>query len=175
MESLGLGGTPDLVTNMEVMQILSERIQDRKSKRKPTSNPKLRHRDWIEEQVFSYLEKTPCIKHTERAPELLAKLRADPSKTKIGGPEGFGLTDAEGLQILNFMPQESVELHLMITDLQSRMTDERQEELLATVGSYRTLLSEGQIATNAGSIADSETNGDAAYGTYDLKQEASNH
>jgi len=136
-----------LVANIEVMQILSERIQERKSKRKPTSNPKLRHRDWIEEQVHGYLKRTPCMQDYERAPELVAKLRADPSRKKAGGPNGFGLTDAEGLQILNFMPQESVELHLMIEDLQSRMSDERQDMLLSIIGSYSNTMSTDVLST----------------------------
>ena len=160
MEKLGNGGAPELVTNIEVIQILSERIQDRKANRKHTSNPKLRHRDWIEEQVYAYLKKTPCIQDVERAPALVAKLRADPSKKKSGEIAGFGLTNAEGVQVLNFMPQESVELHLMIQDLQSRMSDERQEELLKTIGSYTSPKS----PENAASL---EENGDAEHDEYD--------
>ena len=49
---------------------------------------------------------------------------------------GYGLTDGETLQILNHMPSELVELHLIIEDLPSRMSDERQEELLQLIGTY---------------------------------------
>ena len=52
--------------------------------------------------------------------------------------EDFGLTSAETLQILNFMPRETVEIHLIIQDLPSRLTEERQEELLKLIGSYIT-------------------------------------
>lgn len=49
---------------------------------------------------------------------------------------GYGLTNGETLQILNHMPSELVELHLIIEDLPSRMSDERQEELLQLIGTY---------------------------------------
>mmetsp|Transcript_16668 Transcript_16668/g.47843 ORF Transcript_16668/g.47843 Transcript_16668/m.47843 type:complete len:251 (+) Transcript_16668:220-972(+) len=49
---------------------------------------------------------------------------------------GYGLTDGETLQILNHMPSELVELHLIIEDLPGRMSDERQEELLRLIATY---------------------------------------
>merc|ERR1712183_36799 len=39
---------------------------------------------------------------------------------------GFGLMDAEVLQILNHMPRELVELHLIIQDLLQRLNEDRQ-------------------------------------------------
>lgn len=48
----------------------------------------------------------------------------------------FLLTDAEILQICNFMPKESVEIHLIIQDLPTRLTEERQEELLTLIQSF---------------------------------------
>jgi hypothetical protein len=59
------------------------------------------------------------------------------SPQEKGEEGGFGLTDAETLQVLNMMPQESVDIHLMIEDLTVRMTEERQEELLEIIQSYR--------------------------------------
>jgi len=44
--------------------------------------------------------------------------------------EGFGLTDGEVVQVLNLVPRESVEIHLVIEDLASRLSETRQEELL---------------------------------------------
>eukprot|EP00555_Chaetoceros_dichaeta_P010067 CAMPEP_0198264812 /NCGR_PEP_ID=MMETSP1447-20131203/17861_1 /TAXON_ID=420782 /ORGANISM="Chaetoceros dichaeta, Strain CCMP1751" /LENGTH=200 /DNA_ID=CAMNT_0043953917 /DNA_START=66 /DNA_END=665 /DNA_ORIENTATION=+ len=44
---------------------------------------------------------------------------------------GYGLTDAETLQILNHLPiTEPVEIHLMIEDLSSRLDEDKQTELL---------------------------------------------
>ena len=51
--------------------------------------------------------------------------------------KGFDLTEAESLQILNCMPTEPVEIHLMIEDLQDRMPAQQQDELLALVKEYK--------------------------------------
>lgn len=95
-------------------------------------NSKLRHRDWIEENVLEYLKSTPCANTDyNQLPTLIKKLKG---KTKDGG---FGLTSAESLQILNYMPTESVDIHIMVDDLQSRIVpEERQEELLNTIREY---------------------------------------
>jgi len=53
---------------------------------------------------------------------------------------GFGLTEAESLQVLNFMPTELVELHLVVDQLDARMSEREQEELLETIGSYYSCL-----------------------------------
>lgn len=141
METLNTDKPPDLVANIEVMQILEEQIAARKDANKAKKTGAiLRQRDWIEEKVLAYLKSTPCLQaDTEKMPNLVKRLRGRPK-------EGFGLTDAETLQVLNFMPREIVEMHLMIEDLQVRMSDERQEELLHLVGSC--LLREGEMPAN---------------------------
>jgi hypothetical protein len=52
---------------------------------------------------------------------------------------GYGLTDGEALQILNVMPSEPVELHLVVQDVTSRLSEEQQTELLESLESYRPL------------------------------------
>lgn len=182
METLKSGDVPALVTNIEVMQILSDRIEARRkvdeadeaapaARRRRKQDGKLRHRDWLEESVVEYLHATPCaVVDKDRMPELVAKLKGphkptaaqmkqaatstgsasvDPSgagndhvmedegengsSTSQGG---FDLTDGETLQVLNLMPQEPVEIHLLVEDLPSRMSDERQAKLLEFVGEY---------------------------------------
>ena len=130
METLNTDKPPDLVTNIEVMQILEEIIAARQEAKKAAKGgTTLRQRDWIEEKVLEYLKSTPCVQAVpDKMPQLVKRLRGRPK-------EGFGLTDAETLQVLNFLPRESVEIHLMIDDLQGRMSDERQEELLTLVAS----------------------------------------
>lgn len=130
METLNTDKPPDLVANIEVMQILEEKIAARKEAKKATKGgTTLRQRDWIEEKVLEYLKSTPCVQAApDKMPQLVKRLRGRPK-------EGFGLTDAETLQVLNFMPRESVEIHLMIEELQVRMPEERQEELLELVAS----------------------------------------
>jgi DNA-directed RNA polymerase subunit F len=49
----------------------------------------------------------------------------------------FGLTEAEAIQIANFMPTEPVEIHLMVEELHNRMTEAKQQELLQCIASYR--------------------------------------
>jgi RNA polymerase Rpb4 len=49
---------------------------------------------------------------------------------------GFGLARSEALQILNFMPSEAVELHLMIDDLDSRFSTKQQDGLLDAISRY---------------------------------------
>jgi hypothetical protein len=116
--------TPNLVTNMEVIQILSEQIQEREDRKK--DNPRVRQRDWIEEQVHLYLTQiTPLTRQRDLLP-LVRQLRDD-----------YKLTNAEILQILNFLPTESVETHMIIEDLPSRFSDEQEEELLKLIASYR--------------------------------------
>jgi hypothetical protein len=130
METLNTDKPPDLVANIEVMQILEEKIAARKEAKKVTKGgTTLRQRDWIEEKVLEYLRSTPCVQAApDKMPQLVKRLRGRPK-------EGFGLTDAETLQVLNFMPRESVEIHLMIEELQVRMPEERQDELLELVAS----------------------------------------
>ena len=130
METLNTDKPPDLVTNIEVMQILEEKIAARKEAKKTAKGgTTLRQRDWIEEKVLEYLKSTPCVQAVpDKMPQFVKRLRGRPK-------EGFGLTNAEALQVLNFMPRESVEIHLMIEDLQTRMPEERHEELLTLVAS----------------------------------------
>ena len=140
MEVLSTGQTPRLVTNLEVMQLLSS---SRTSCTKKRKHNKLRHCDWIHEKVYEYLKKTPCTAvQTENMSTLVTELK-----------EKFDLTAAESLQILNFMPRESVEIHLIIESLPSRLTEERQAELLSLIGSYVKTDGE-QVMVNGGTEED---------------------
>jgi hypothetical protein len=150
--------SPPLISNLEVMQLLEKNIEARnKNNAKKKSNMKrnkhFRHRDWVEEEVHRYLQSTPCVNlDPEKREEFKSKLQGNKKicNTKEGQGEtngqpessssmtGFGLTDAEALQIMNMMPSEPVEIHLMIDELQSRMSESQQEEFLATIASYNT-------------------------------------
>ena len=134
-----------------------------KRKRRVDDTKRHRHRDWIESKLLDYLQSGPSATisgsdagSSNNLAELVKTLRAPPPrkgksndakkdgkrKSKNGGNEagtadnGYGLTDGEMLQILNHMPTELVELHLIIDDLPSRMSDERQEELLQLIATY---------------------------------------
>ena len=182
--------SPELISNLEVMKLLEDRIKTReesqekqpqqssKRRQKNKANTKFQHRDWIEEQVHAYLQTTPCValESTSQMKELKSKLmstkrlkrpsstgRGSKGKGKAGSATtttgkasssatttadsdatvnkittGFGLTEAEAIQVLNFMPREPVEIHLMIEELNSRLTETRQEELLQLIQNYTT-------------------------------------
>ena len=181
METLKTGQVPALVTNIEVMHILEESLESRKSDSNEVDDPKtqvqkrranqFQHRDFIEDTVYNYLHYTPCSQtNIEKMPELVRILKKSrQKKTKLKKEEtaendeicepvvtsssiqqtnpdeneelqeyceGFGLTDSETLQILNHMPKEVVDIHLLIEDLPNRFSDEQQEELLKVIAKY---------------------------------------
>ena len=149
--------TPVLLSNVEVLELLEKQLGRRKKDKKHSKKKqnKFQHRDWIEDRVFAYLKDTPCkpISVAKRS-ELKRKLKAsadkkvltesssstgnvdDASESASTTPTGFGLTEAESIQILNFMPRQPVDVHVVIEELQSRMTEKRQTELLELVESY---------------------------------------
>ena len=160
--------SPTLISNVEVMQLLQKRLEERttqetkKKKAIKKPNKHMRHRDWIEEEVHKYLQSTPCVRlDPDRTEEFKSKLKGSKrsrqpasskkSETNRNGDDvqnattttattttGYGLTAAESLQIMNMMPLELVEIHLMVDDLQSRMSETQQEEFLEFIQSYST-------------------------------------
>lgn len=128
-------------------EYMSAKIWQKKELKQKGRN-KLKQKKWTEEQVLEYIEETPCTNvDFDALPNLVKRLRAPKPKkssssssadmTKIKHDEdNFGLTDAETLQILNLMPQELVEYHLIIEDISSRMSDDRQNELIDIVKQY---------------------------------------
>mmetsp|Transcript_2536 Transcript_2536/g.3855 ORF Transcript_2536/g.3855 Transcript_2536/m.3855 type:complete len:191 (-) Transcript_2536:410-982(-) len=163
METLKSGNAPALVTNLEVFNMLEESIEQRKESaeleglqsRQRRRIDKLQHRDWMEEKVHEYLKYSPCANlEMKKLPEFVALLKGEKnsdgkhskyqsgdSKTENNEEEmrkGFNLTDAETLQVLNLMPKEMVEIHLIVEDLDARMNEEKQSKLLELVQTYAT-------------------------------------
>ena len=148
---------------------LRQQEQKQKPQRKGKAPRKIKsqfeHRDWIQKHVLEYLGETPCVniptsklrelKSRCTKKELSSSLR---KKRKVGGvsqskpassslsspskpsPDSYGLTEAEALQVLNHMPQEMVEMHLIVEDLHDRMSEAKQEGLLNMIRSYNTSL-----------------------------------
>mmetsp|Transcript_8988 Transcript_8988/g.10413 ORF Transcript_8988/g.10413 Transcript_8988/m.10413 type:complete len:192 (-) Transcript_8988:307-882(-) len=134
--------------------------------RKNRSNGKLRHRDFIEEKVYEYLSGSACTHtDIKELPTLVSKLKQkNSSSTYINSnngrsgdnkmikseegtaipvslvdevkTKGYGLTDAEILQVLNLMPTEPVEIHLIIEDLASRLNEDEINEMLQLISTY---------------------------------------
>mmetsp|Transcript_42598 Transcript_42598/g.103033 ORF Transcript_42598/g.103033 Transcript_42598/m.103033 type:complete len:152 (+) Transcript_42598:947-1402(+) len=134
--------SPFLLPNAEVIHLLEDRLKSRNEKSRKKQNPKknkYKHRDWIESQVLEYLKTTPCVDLQKENLETFQSTLMSSKKLKSSGntasETGFGLTEAEALQVLNFVPKEKVEIHLMVEELHTRMTDDRQDELLQYIQS----------------------------------------
>ena len=124
------------------MAMLKTSLEERKEKAtRQKRNKKYNHRDWIEEHVFEYLQKSPCVKlDVSSQSDFKSVLTSSKKQSSADGQSkiitGFGLTEAEAVQVLNFMPKEKVEIHLMIEELHARMSEARQEELLEFIQNH---------------------------------------
>ena len=150
----------DVADNKKRMKAEVEK-QKQKSKKSGSERKvknRFAHRDWIQENVLEYLKGTPCVNiPTSKLNELKLKCMSGGSSTsspknkkkrrtlsngesppKAQPSPNYGLTEAEALQILNFMPSEPVEIHLMVDELHDRMSEAKQEEFLNMIRSYNT-------------------------------------
>ena len=163
MEPLKSGdsNTPALLTNLEVMELLQERLTARDASSSDGNHkkmPSFRSRDWIEQTIFDYLKASPAGSSDVKLddmPKLIKTLRREPSSSGSTATSstdadenmksdenddklhGYGLTTAETLQVLNHLPTSLVELHLLIEDLEKRIPDEeKQMEFLRLLSQY---------------------------------------
>mmetsp|Transcript_18805 Transcript_18805/g.52283 ORF Transcript_18805/g.52283 Transcript_18805/m.52283 type:complete len:239 (-) Transcript_18805:182-898(-) len=176
-----LNASPVLLSNVELLELLSKRIEDRgkeearrnSNRRRRNQSTKYMHRDWIEQSVCDYLRKTPCAgldmhKHKEMKRVLMKRgPKSSSAKSSSAAPSsssstaetsakqsdsadaaesnGFNLTEAESIQIINFLPRQPVDIHLMIEELQNRMSETRQEQLLEFIASYAPEQDQGDV------------------------------
>ena len=147
--------------------------ESRKQKGRKVKN-KFEHRDWIQEHVLEYLKGTPCVNipiskldelklkctskgasssssPTKKKRRTLSDASALPKADLSSKPPspGYGLTEAEAIQILNFMPQEPVEIHLMVDELHERMSETKQEKFLDMIRSYNTSIEKSEESSSA--------------------------
>jgi hypothetical protein len=108
-------------------------------------------RDWIESKVLEYLQGTPCVQiPVSKIPELKSKCMGSKRQhrshrqssdaddnNKNPTVSGYGLTEAETLQVLNLMPQEPVEIHFIVEEVRARMSESQEGEFLSMIKSYR--------------------------------------
>lgn len=152
MEPLKSGDShgPALLTNLEVMELLQERLVARADALDGNNKkaPAFESRDWIEQTVFDYLKSSPAGSSQVKLddmPKLVKTLRREPSAATAASDveldadnlKGYGLTTAETLQVLNHLPTSLVELHLLIEDLEKRIPEEeKQMEFLRLLAQY---------------------------------------
>lgn len=130
--------TPQIISNLDVMKALEGRESAVKKGGRPIRL--FQHRDWIQSKVVAYLQSTPCKKLDDTRHQELQKtlqsqkrMRAENGSSKLSG---FGLTEAEAVQVLNLAPTEPVEIHLVVEELQNRLDEEQQNHLLQLVRSH---------------------------------------
>ncbi|KAL3804901.1 hypothetical protein HJC23_006673 [Cyclotella cryptica] len=172
MEVLKSGDAPAIVSNIEVMTLLRERIDSRQpspdtgsenGENTNNSNTKegpFQNRDWIEGAVLNYLQASPCggpsVK-LDDMPKLVERLQREPNS--FSDETGYGLTSAETLQVLNHLPTSPVELHLLVEDLENRpgfaadsvhSAEEKQMQFLKFISGYSGREVEGADAEDEG-------------------------
>lgn len=156
-----------LLCNLQVLEALQPRVEQRMESNNKNHNKRktpLRHRDWIETQVVEYITNhTPSLQlgKFENAQKLKKTLLApmtrnnkhsmkndddetnqsDPPQQQPQQKNGFGLDEMEALQIINLVPTEPVEVHLILPDLHERSTTNitsthYQDQLLSTIGKH---------------------------------------
>lgn len=145
----------DVKDNKKRMQAEAQKQKQKGRKQDRKVKNRFEHRDWIQENVLEYLKGTPCINipksklqelkskcmsggSSSSSPTKKKRRTSESSPPKASPTTGYGLTEAEALQILNFMPQEPVEIHLMVDELHDRMSEAKQEEFLDMIRSYNT-------------------------------------
>jgi len=126
MEVLQSGSAPALVTNLEVMQLLKERIAARQqiiptpnangggsddnnntiNNNNYTRNNPFKNRDWIEQTVLNHLQSSPVGKINEKLlenmPKLVEQLRREPATS------GEEVNSHHHTEVGNGQPQEQL-------------------------------------------------------------------
>ena len=122
----------------------------------------MKNKEFIEEQVYQYIQST--LAHhtnmmqvfentgdqkfmTQTMPNFISALKRkhNEAKTQLSSSlqeVRFGLTQAEVLQIVNLMPTELVELHLIIDQLDQRLDEAQQQQLLLFIQEQKKLFAD---------------------------------
>jgi len=108
-----------ILTNFEVLQVLKDVQASRNGYRKPNKN---QQHATILYSSLKYLHNTPC---THQQPEVIKEFNE--------AVNGFNLTKAERLQLLNQRPTTAVEIQLIVEESEERLSEQQIEELLNIV------------------------------------------
>lgn len=102
------------MTNFEVLQVLRYNHRYRRGNKEELNA--------LEEEVKLYLNQTPAKDQ-----------RRDKLETLKNALKPLGITKAEFLQIANLMPSTSVELYLIIPNIEERLNETQIAEVLKLV------------------------------------------
>jgi len=130
-----------LVTNFEVLQLLLEEL---KSRPHPRAAPP--HVLKMNAQFLRYLT-SHCAPTCKQKKSSLKKL--------LAGLNGFALTKAEKLQIINLLPRSLVELHLILEECEERFSEEDMVAILKVVKACRPVIDDGDAEEEGGPPATS--------------------
>ncbi|CAH8573000.1 unnamed protein product [Schistosoma rodhaini] len=105
---------PRLLTNLEVLKLIKDKLESKK---------KVRRQQTLLYTSAKYLNtKSPCSKQTESGVQGFA------NDVKV-----FDLTKSEILMLINHCPSSQVELSVIISDLDSRLSNSQADQLLQLV------------------------------------------
>jgi hypothetical protein len=159
--------SPSLITNVEVLEALRARSN--------SFNKRFENRAWCREAVIEYLQSTRCTKINPKRMLELKGILMSPKKRNLATfssnddgalhdededvtcSTGFCLTEAEAVQVINNVCTEPVEIHLMVEELHTRMTEMEQDSLLELIGEYIGSDGAASSTTNKAVKTESET------------------
>ncbi|CAH8536093.1 unnamed protein product [Schistosoma intercalatum] len=105
---------PRLLTNLEVLKLIKDKLESKK---------KVRRQQTLLYTGAKYLNtKSPCSKQEESGVQGFA------NDVKV-----FNLTKSEILMLINHCPSSQVELSVIISDLDSRLSNSQTDQLLQLV------------------------------------------
>nr|AAW25870.1 SJCHGC05325 protein [Schistosoma japonicum] len=131
---------PRLLTNIEVLKLIRSKLECKK---------KVRRQQTLLYTSAKYLNsKAPCSKQTE------AGVQAFANEVKV-----YNLTKTEILMLINHCPSTQVELSVIISDLDSRLSNSQADQLLQLIEKhFPDGVAASQIINSTGTLEISEDN-----------------
>ncbi|KAK8814782.1 hypothetical protein WA556_006821, partial [Blastocystis sp. ATCC 50177/Nand II] len=112
-----------LITNAEVLHCLQESGEEKHKSRCDEYN-------WVRRTVTRYLEMTPAGHLTQEKMEtFLGRLQEFEQRNNIK------FTPNEKMQMMNIVPVQPVDVHIIVEECPERMTDDQVDELISIVTS----------------------------------------
>ena len=124
-----------ILTNVEVLEFLKEKkdLREKSSSRNEMVEPSdpLRNRDKVEKQTLDFLQDQDNT-ISETTVEMNSKFLAEMKKLQAENDDYY-VTESEFLQLCNQVPNQEVELFLILEDCDKRYTSEMLEKILSVI------------------------------------------